>query len=190
MIPCSWRPHPRVPRASELYPSPLLAPLSRSGREQSWPGRRRRGNALRRPPRGSPPSRHSEPGRQSRRTRAVCSRTMSRRPPACPAPRETLPRSLVPWLFGTWGPWAQGGRSPASGAASRAGISAAWARTHRPASRVCRGPAPRLPSRHLRPCGSSRAGPRWPHAARLCSATRCRSSSRQALPISATRLLY
>lgn len=111
------------------------------------------------------------PAALSCRTRSVCARTTSRRPPACSAPQDTVHSPLSPGFSVPGVRGRQGGRSPASGAASRA----AWARTHgpflsRPAPAAGRRHVP-APARH--PCSERHLRLRGPSGARPAAASHC-----------------
>lgn len=121
------------------------------------------------------------PAALSCRTRSVCARTTSRRSPACSAPQETVHSPLSPGFSGPGVRGRQGGRSPASGAASRA----AWARTHgpflsRPAPAAGRRHVP-APARH--PCSERHLRLRGPSGARPAAASHCAAVRGDALSL-------
>lgn len=98
------------------------------------------------------------------------------------------PLSLVPWLFGTWGPWAAGRQKPRIGCSlpGRVGshpraLPFPPSARRGPASRACSCLTPRLGAVTSASAVPPALGPQRPHTARLSGGTRCLSSARQAL---------
>lgn len=181
-------PRPPCLGALPVSPSCLGSHAVGLSRAASWPGCRRLGNALPRPPRGSLLWRHSEP------SSAELQDTLYLRPDHVPTAPGLFcasgdsPRSLVPWLFGPWGPWAAGRQKPRIGCSlpGRVGshpraLPFPPSARRGPASRACSCPTPRLRAVTSASAVPLALGPQRPHTARLSGGTRCLSSARQAL---------